>query len=141
MVRGYAHCYPPWTGTVGALFNAPGKLLNFNFLNTDMNIFYLTVRLIRSFNLLLFWIRQKMCHVGPPLWDISELEKISILQSELDPSDLAIFFFFTSCPCCLASGLCLVYFQYQGSTYNPTYMMTCTFYFQWHHIYVKIPIL
>ena len=32
------------------------------------------------------------------------------------------------------------YFQYQGYTYTPTYMMTCTYNFLWSHIYVKCPI-
>ena len=39
-----------------------------------MNIFYLTHRLSRQFNLLLLWLRQNMCHVCPPFWDFPDLE-------------------------------------------------------------------
>ena len=42
--RGYAHCYPRWTGAVGGLFNGPPvKLSNFNFLKKIIkNILFYT---------------------------------------------------------------------------------------------------
>ena len=56
--------------------------------------------------------------------------KISMLQSELGPSDFALFFFFQSCPWCLASGLCQVLFSVPG-IYVEIYV--------YDDVYVRLP--
>ena len=44
---GYAHCYPPWTGTVGGLFN--GAPVNSLILTPSTHLWtpFLTLRIIR----------------------------------------------------------------------------------------------
>ena len=49
------------------------KLPNFNFLDTTIKISYLRLKLITYCNQLLLWLRQKMCHVHPPLWNFFRL--------------------------------------------------------------------
>ena len=70
-----------------------------------------------------------MYHVCPPLRKFLQLVKISIFQSELVPLDLAIFFFFPSCPWCLASGLCSILFLVPG-IYVETY--------EYDYVYVQL---
>ena len=64
---------------------------------------------------------------------------ISILQSELGPSDLSIFFFFLSYSLCLTSFLCSVLFLVLGNLRLNRRMMRCTFHLLCRHIYVMSP--
>ena len=57
-----------------------------------MNIFYLKLRLIRLFNLLFVWLRQKLLHVCPPLWYFSDLDKHFNITVRIGPLRLSHIF-------------------------------------------------
>ena len=114
---------------------------NFNLLNTLKNI--LRMRWASYWNFLLLWFSNKMGWVHPtPLTLYTTIESLQSLNSQKGPPFRLIHICLLPPGCGAWHLACVrVYFQYQGSMQKPMYMMTCTYTFWWHHIYVHLPIL
>ena len=91
-------------------------------------------------NLLLLYFSNKIGWVHPTSWTLyTTIESLQIITSQKGPPSILIHI----CLLPLSRGVwslaCVQFdFQYQGATYEPTYMMRCTYNFWWCHMYVHL---